>query len=121
MCVVDDDLRSFVGHVTLSFTLENKNVPRAEDLHRLANLLRQSGGLHGPLPEPIRADPTLGVILSQLTFVSNFETVMRDYTNRLYFGIDLGDTNGLAQPISTIACTCALSMTQKLAPTIGSS
>ena len=27
----------------------------------------------------------------------NFETVMRDYTNRLHFGIDLGDTNGLAQ------------------------
>ena len=49
------------------------------------------------LPEPIRADPTLGVILSQLTFVNNFETVMRDYTNRLYFGIDLGDTNGLVQ------------------------
>ena len=32
------------------------------------------------LPEPIRADPTLGVILSQLTFVNNVETVMRDYT-----------------------------------------
>ena len=47
------------------------------------------------------------MILSQLTFVNNFETVMRDYTNRLYFGIDLGDTNGLVQTTSTIACTYA--------------
>ena len=47
--------------------------------------------------QPIRADRTVGVILSQLTFVNNLETVMRDYTGRLYFGIDLGDTNGLVQ------------------------
>ena len=49
------------------------------------------------LPEPIRADPTLGVILSQLSFVSNSGAVMRDYTDRMHFGIDLGDTNGLVQ------------------------
>ena len=71
------------------------------------------------LPEPIRADPTLGVILSQLTFVNNFETVMRDYTNRLYFG--WATPMVWCKPISTIVCTCVSSMTQKLAPTIGSS
>ena len=97
MRVVDDDLRSFVGHVALSFTLEK----RMSLVRKIYIDSRTCSGnpadFTATLPEPIRADPTLGVILSQLTFVNNFETVMRDYTNRLYFGIDLGDTNGLVQ------------------------
>jgi hypothetical protein len=91
MRVVDDDLRSFVGHVALSFTLEK----RMSLVRKIYIDSRTCSGnpadFTATLPEPIRADPTLGVILSQLTFVNNFETVMRDYTNRLYFGIDLGD------------------------------
>ena len=97
MRVVDDDLRSFVGHVALSFTLEK----RMSLVRKIYIDSRTCSGnpadFTATLPEPIRADPRLGVILSQLAFVNNFETVMRDYTNRLYFGIDLGDTNGLVQ------------------------
>ena len=73
------------------------------------------------LPEPIRADPTLGVILSQLTFVNNFETVMQDYTNRCTSPWTWATPMAWCRLISTIASTCALSMTQKLDPTIGSS
>ena len=29
------------------------------------------------LPEPIRADPTPGIVLSQLTFANNFDTVVQ--------------------------------------------
>ena len=47
------------------------------------------------LPEPIRADPTLGIVLSQLTFVNNFNTVIEGYSDRLYFGLDLADTSGV--------------------------
>ena len=47
------------------------------------------------LPEPIRADPTLGIVLSQLTFVNNFNTVISGYSDRLYFGLDLNDTTGV--------------------------
>ena len=83
MPVVDDDLRSFVGHVALSLTLEK----RMSLVRKIYIDSRTCSGnpadFTATLPEPIRADPTLGVILSQLTFVSNFETVMRDYTNRL--------------------------------------
>ena len=31
---------------------------------------------------PIRADPTLGIVLSQLTFVNNFNTVIEGYSDR---------------------------------------
>ena len=97
MRVVDDDLRSFVGHVALSFTLE-KGMSLVRKIYIDSRTCSGNpADFTATLPEPIRADPTLGVILSQLTFVNNFETVMRDYTNRLYFGIDLGDTNGLVQ------------------------
>ena len=47
------------------------------------------------LPEPIRADPTLGIVLSQLAFVNNFDTVISGYSDRLYFGLDLNDTSGV--------------------------
>ena len=47
------------------------------------------------LPEPIRADPTLGIVLSQLTFVNNFNTDIEGYSDRLYFGLDLADTSGV--------------------------
>ena len=47
------------------------------------------------LPEPIRADPTLGIVLSQLTFVNNFNTVIEGYSDRLYFSLDLADTTGV--------------------------
>ena len=47
------------------------------------------------LPEPIRADPTLGIVLSQLTFVNNFNTVIEGCSDRLYFGLDLADTSGV--------------------------
>ena len=47
------------------------------------------------LPEPIRADPTLGIVLSQLAFVNNFDTVVQGYSDRLYFGLDLNDTSGV--------------------------
>ena len=47
------------------------------------------------LPEPIRADPTLGIVLSQLMFVNNFNTVIEGYSDRLYFGLDLADTSGV--------------------------
>ena len=73
------------------------------------------------LPEPIRADPTLGVILLQLTFVNTFETMMRDYTNRLYFGIDLGDTNGLVQTDINDRVYMRVIDDAEAGPTIGSS
>ena len=47
------------------------------------------------LPEPIRADPSLGIILSQLTFVNNFNTVMAGYSDRLYFGVNVPDVVGV--------------------------
>ena len=47
------------------------------------------------LPEPIRADPSLGIILSQLTFVNNFNTVMTGYSDRLYFGVNVPDVSGV--------------------------
>ena len=47
------------------------------------------------LPEPFRADPTLGIVLSQLAFVNNFDTVVQAYNDRLYFGLDLNDTSGV--------------------------
>ena len=97
MRVVDDDFRSFVGHVALSATLE-KTLSLVRKIYIDSRTCSGNpADFTATLPEPIRADPTLGVILSQLTFVNNFETVMRDYTNRLHFGIDLGDTNGLVQ------------------------
>ena len=46
------------------------------------------------LPEPIRADPSLGIILSQLTFVNNFNTVMAGYSDRLFFGVSVPDVVG---------------------------
>ena len=109
MCAVNDHPRSFVCHAALVFTLENR-------MSLVRNIYIDSRTCSGnpadftaTRPEPIRADPTLGVILSQLTFVNNFETVMCDYTDRLYFAVDFGDTNGLAQaaPASTIGGTCA--------------
>ena len=47
------------------------------------------------LPEPIRADPSRGIILSQLTFVNNFNTVMAGYSDRLYFGVNVPDVVGV--------------------------
>ena len=47
------------------------------------------------LPEPIRADPSRGIILSQLTFVNNFNTWMAGYSDRLYFGVNVPDVVGV--------------------------
>ena len=47
------------------------------------------------LPEPIRADPTQGIVVSQLTFVNKFITVIEGYSDHLYFGLDLADTSGV--------------------------
>ena len=47
------------------------------------------------LPEPIRADPSLGIILSQLTFVNNFNTVTTGYSDRLYFCVNVPDLVGV--------------------------
>ena len=86
MRAVDDDIRSFVGHPALSFTLE-KRMPLVRNIYIDSRTCSGNpADFTATLPEPIHADPTLSVILSQLTFVNNFETVMRDYTNRLYLG-----------------------------------
>ena len=74
---VDDDLRSFVGHVALSFTLEKRMSPVRKIYIDSRTCSGNPTDFTAMLPEPIRADPTLGVILSQLAFVNNFETVMR--------------------------------------------
>ena len=84
MRVVDDDLRSFVGHVALSCTLEKRMSLVRKIYVDSRSCSSNPADFTATLPEPIRADPTLGVILSQLTFVNNFETVMRDYTNRRF-------------------------------------
>ena len=47
------------------------------------------------LPEPIRADPSLGITLSHLTFVNNFNTVMAGYSDCLYFGVNVPDVVGV--------------------------
>ena len=97
MRVVDDDLRSFVGHVALSFTLEKRMSLVRKIFVDSRTCSGNPADFTARLPEPIRADATLGVVLSLLTFVNNLETVMRDYTNRLYFAVGLGDTDGLVQ------------------------
>ena len=79
MCVVDDDLRSLVGHVALSCTLE-KRMSLARKIYIASRTCPGNpADFAATLPEPIRADLTLGVILSQPTFEQ-----LRDGVARLH-------------------------------------
>ena len=89
------------------FLYNKPHVARAEDLYRLSLLRRRPFEPTARLPEPIRADPTLGIILSQLAFVNSFDTVIEGYSDRLYFGLDLADTSGVISEAPTTACTSA--------------
>ena len=62
--VEEDDLRSFEGHAALSFTLEISMSLVRKIYIDSRTCSGNPADFTATLPEPIRADPTLGVILS---------------------------------------------------------
>ena len=47
------------------------------------------------LPQGISTDNTMGIVLSQLSMPNAFNTVMADFNDMLYFGVDLVNVPGI--------------------------
>ena len=96
--LMDDELWCFVCHVrcvALSCRKQQKMSLVRKTYFDSRTCSGDPADFTATLPEPIRADPSLGIILSQLTFVNNFNTVMAGYSDRLYFGVNVPDVSGV--------------------------
>ena len=47
------------------------------------------------LPQGVPTDNTMGIVLSQLSMPNAFNTVMADFNDMLYFGMDLVNVPGI--------------------------
>ena len=58
------------------------------------------------LPQGVSTDNTMGIVLSQLSMPNAFNTVMADFNDMLYFGMDLVNIPWVLR-VATIGCFCA--------------
>ena len=57
------------------------------------------------LPQAVATDNTLGIVLSQLSMPNALNTVMANFNDMLYFGVDLVNMPGISQGTTT-ASSC---------------